>query len=63
MFGNKKFKLNFVSEIDQFLQELNSKPWAKSNARIDEEQKYKRINTLRDNGQVSPSEEMLWKDF
>ncbi len=64
MFGNKekKFKRNYVSEIDQFLQELNNSPLAKSDARIEEEQKYERISKLRDKIGFSNSEELLWKD-
>jgi hypothetical protein len=65
MFSNKhgRIKHNFVSEIDQFLQELNNIPGSKSNARIEEEQKYQRIFALRDHPQVSLSEELTWKDF
>lgn len=54
---------NFVSEIDQFLQVLNNLPGAKSNSRLEEEQKYKRIFALRDTPQISLPEELPWKDF
>jgi len=65
MFDNKKGKIryNYVSEIDQFLQELDNLPGAKSNARIAEEQKYQRVFALRDHPQLAKSEELLWKDF
>lgn len=58
-----KIKYNFVSEIDQFLQELNNLPGSKSDSRIAEEQKYQRIFALRDNPQLSLTIEMPWKDF
>lgn len=60
MFGNKKFKYQYVSEIDQFLQELNN---AKSNSRIEEEQKYQRVFALRDAPQAASTQELPWKDF
>lgn len=65
MFFNKqgRRKTNFVSEIDQFLQELNNLPGSKSNTRIEEEQKYQRIFRLRDFSQAPPIEELPWKDF
>lgn len=65
MFFNKqgRRKTNFVSEIDQFLQELNNLPGAKSNTRIAEEQKYQRIFALRDNKDIHLIEELPWKDF
>lgn len=65
MFDNmkRKFKYNFVSEIDQFIQELNNLPNAKSNSRLELEQKYARINALRDHPQVTLAEELPWKDF
>lgn len=44
-------KQNFVSEIDQFLRELNTSPFNYSNARIEEQQKYQRIFALRDHKQ------------
>lgn len=59
---SKKFNRHFVSEIDQFLQELNESPKAKSDARIDEERKYERINFLRDNADMSIADELLWKN-
>jgi len=49
----------YVSEIDQFLRELETLPGVKSNSRIDEEQKYRRIFMLRDNPQCNPPEETL----
>lgn len=63
MFGNKKFKYHYVSEIDQFLQELNNAPWSKSNSRIEEEQKYKKIFALRDHPQTANAKELAWNDF
>lgn len=54
MFYNKpKRKQNYVSEIDQFLQQLNVMPNTKSNARLEEELKYKRIFNLRDHKQAT----------
>lgn len=53
----------YVSEIDQFLQELQTLPGVKSNSRIEEEQKYKRIFALRDIPQLNIPEELPWKDF
>ena len=47
--GNRpKIKQGYVSEIDQFLQELSIIPGIKSTARLQEEQKYHRIFALRD---------------
>lgn len=65
MFASKKGKIkyNYVSEIDQFLKELENLPGAKSNSRIEEEQKYQRIFALRDHPQVALPEELPWKDF
>lgn len=62
-FNTRKFKYNYVSEIDQFLQELNNLPGAKSNSRIECEQKHQRIFALRDHPQITTSEELPWKDF
>lgn len=54
MFYNKpKRKQNYVSEIDQFLQQLNVMPHTKTNARLEEELKYKRIFQLRDHKHVT----------
>lgn len=53
----------YVSEIDQFLQELNNLPGIKSDERLDEEQKYQRIFLLRDVPQSEPSLQVVWKDF
>lgn len=65
MFWCKKARIQrgYVSEIDQFLQELESLPGVKSDARLDEEQKYKRIFALRDVPQNSLPEELPWKNF
>ncbi len=65
MFGNLfvKFQRGYVSEIDQFLQELNNMPGIKSTARIEEEQKYKRIFALRDVSKINIPEELPWKEF
>lgn len=64
MFNDKRRRLdNFVSEIDQFLHELDNLPGAKSDARIAMEQQYQRISALRDYPQISLSEELPWKDF
>ncbi len=54
---------NFVSEMDNFLAELDTKPESHSDSRAAEEAKYKRINELRDNAQKSESKEKIWKDF
>ncbi len=53
----------YVSEIDQFLQEMQTLPGVKSNSRIEEEQKYKRVFSLRDTVQPNMPEELPWKDF
>ncbi len=63
MFGNKRIKYQYVSEIDQFLQELNNAPWAKCNACIEEEQKYHKIFSLRDSTQTAHAKELAWNDF
>lgn len=63
MFGNKKIKYQFVSEIDQFLQQLKDKRFVQSDAQIAEAQKYQRINTLRDVANTNPTKENSWKDF
>ena len=44
-----KLKKTYVSEIDQFLSELEKKFKTKSHSRRQEEEKYKRIFNLRDN--------------
>lgn len=64
MFSNKKLKIktNYVSDIDQFLQTLNNKPGASSNARLAEEQKYQRIFSLRDIPQLPIPVELAWID-
>lgn len=62
VFNNKKRLKNYVSEIDQFLAELYNMPGAKSDTRIEEEQKYQRIFALRDHPQAQLAEEVLWKD-
>jgi hypothetical protein len=53
----------YVSEIDQFLRELEHLPGVKSDARLKEEQKYQRIFALRDVPQTSLQIEMPWKNF
>jgi len=65
MFTSKrsKFKRGYVSEIDQFLQELNKLPGIKSNSRLDEEHKYKKVFALRDTPQASVLDELPWKEF
>lgn len=63
MFKSKKLKYCYVSEIDQFLQELNNLPEAKSNARLEEQHKYQRIFNLRDNKQTAINEDLQWKEF
>lgn len=64
MLSNKKarFKENYVSDIDQFLQVLNNQPGASSNARLAEEQKYHRIFSLRDTPQLTTKVEVAWID-
>lgn len=47
--------MQYVSEIDQLLRELQTLPGVKSNSRIDEEQKYKKIFELRDHPQTIPT--------
>ena len=65
MFTRKptNFKRGYVSEIDQFLQELNKLPGIKSDSRLDEEQKYKKVFALRDLPQVITYEVLPWKEF
>lgn len=65
MFTSKKAGITngFVSEIDQFLQMLNVLPGAKSNSKLEEEQKYKRIFAQRDVVQTEQPKELSWKDF
>lgn len=65
MFTSKrsKFKHGYVSEIDQFLQELNKLPGIKSNSQLDEEQKYKEVFDLRDIPQAKVADESTWKEF
>lgn len=58
-----KFHRGYVSEIDQFLQELNNLPGVKSDVRLEEEQKYKRIFALRDVPKLNLPEQLPWKDF
>ena len=54
----------YVSEYDQFLQELSVMPGIKSDTRIEEEKKYKRIFTLRDVAAPKLATKKLpWKDF
>ncbi len=54
---------NYVSEMDNFLKELDKKPESHSDSRAAEEAKYKRINELRDNSQDTESKSKIWKDF
>lgn len=65
MFTNKKPKIkqNYVSDVDQFLQVLNNLPSSRSNARLAEEQKYKRIFSLRDTPQQLIKPELAWIDI
>jgi hypothetical protein len=58
-----KITRDYVSELDQFLQELGAMPGIKSDTRIEEEQKYKRIFALRDIPKISLPEELPWKEF
>jgi hypothetical protein len=58
-----KVQRGYVSEIDQFLQELNNLPGIKSDVRLDEEQKYQRVFALRDVAQINLPEELPWKEF
>ncbi len=63
MIFDRKLKIAYVSEIDQFLQVLQNMPGTKSKARLEEEQKYQRISALRDTVQTSVPEQLPWKDF
>ncbi len=65
MFIGKRacFKIGYVSDIDQFLYELDRQPGIKSDVRLDEEQKYQRIFALRDFTQINLPEQLPWKDF
>lgn len=59
----RNFKFGYVSEIDQFLRELDQKPGIKSDVRLREEQKYQRVAMMRDVAQLSLPIELRWKDF
>ena len=61
--SRKKFKTDFVSEIDQFLQMLNNLPGIRTELRKEEEQQYQRIFNLRDNVQTTFPDDIAWKDF
>ncbi len=65
MFSNKKAKIkrNYVSDIDQFLRVINNQPGASSNARLAEEQKYRRIFLLRDTPKLPTPVELAWIDI
>lgn len=60
---NSKFNSSYVSEIDQFLQELNKLPGIKSDERLAEEHKYQIIFALRDVPSLDIPRELAWKDF
>ncbi|NVJ51284.1 MAG: hypothetical protein HWE11_12915 [Gammaproteobacteria bacterium] len=54
---------NYISAMDKFLSELDKQPETQSESRINESNKYKKINKLRDNPQESSNSETLWEDF
>jgi len=54
---------NYVSEMDKFLQAFDEKPESHSESRKAEEEKYKKINKLRDEAQQDSEDSKLWKDF
>jgi hypothetical protein len=54
---------NYVSEMDKFLKELDLKPESHSDSRAKEEQKYQKINELRDNPHHKDNSTKIWKGF
>lgn len=54
---------NYISEMDKFLAELETKPGAMSESRQQEQEKYDKINRLRDEEDESAKTDKIWKDF
>jgi hypothetical protein len=63
IFKRQPLQKSYVSEIDQFLHELENLPGLKSDSRLAEEEKYRRIFALRDIPQASLPQELPWKNF
>ncbi len=59
----KKIMTDYVSELDQFLSDLRENASAKSESRINEVQKHKRIAELRDIKKNIKPKETIWKEF
>ncbi len=53
---------HFVSDIDKFLNECEKDPKSFSDSRRAEEEKYERINRLRDHKQKT-KKNSFWKNF
>ena len=63
-FWRKQSKLkNYVSELDQFLQEFDLKPEASSLSRQAEEHKAEWVSKRRDNPNAEKSTMKIWEDF
>ena len=54
---------NFVSELDQFLQEFDREHTVKSASQQKEINKHSRIAKLRDQEQADKPESTLWSEF
>lgn len=60
---NSKTLKNYVSEIDQFLQEFDKKHPQCSLSQQKEQNKYRRIYQLRDSIDRQPSTKKHWEGF
>ena len=56
-------RVNYESDITQFLKEFDEKPEAHSKARKAEEEKYEKVHHLRDNRVESLDKPKLWSGF
>jgi len=59
----KTQKRDFISDAGKFLQELEQRPETTSPARSAEEEKYTRINRLRDDPNAKADGKKIWKGF
>lgn len=65
MIKSRKGTINreYVSEVDQFLAELESTLSSKSESKTIEREKYKKIFEMRDKPKIRKPQDLTWKEF
>jgi hypothetical protein len=61
--NNGKINREYVSEVDQFLAELENSLSSKSESKTIEHEKFKKIFEMRDKPKIKKPQDLTWKDF